>query len=143
MGSPAIHLFQRAFVEEITSGGKIELPYHVARKKIRAHGPAEGREIDGFKFEKFVFDALPLTEKSIVMEMVREEEFAPVKNPSGVDSVESARSLMNGLYTGWLRKKGIEIPDAVKTVEISPLVAICPEDLDNMTLPQHEKVYLG
>jgi UDP-N-acetylglucosamine/UDP-N-acetylgalactosamine diphosphorylase len=143
MGSPAIHLFRRSFVGEITSGGKIELPYHVARKKIRAHGPEGGREIDGFKFEKFVFDALPLTEKSVVLEMVREEEFAPVKNPSGVDSVESARELMNGLYLAWLRKKGIEIPDAVKTVEISPLVAVCPEDLGDLALPRQENVYLG
>lgn len=143
MGSPAIHLFRRTFVEEITSGGKIELPFHVARKKIRAYGTGGGREIDGFKFEKFVFDALPLTEKSIVMEMVREEEFAPVKNPSGVDSVESAQDLMSGLYMGWLRRKGIGIPAGVKAVEISPLVAVDPEDLADMTLPQQEKVYLG
>lgn len=143
MGSPAIHLFRRSFVEEITSGGKIELPYHVARKKISAYTADGAREIDGFKFEKFVFDALPLTEKSIVLEMPRDEEFAPVKNPSGVDSVESARRMMSDLHLRWLRERGIAVPPAVKTLEISPLVAVGPEDLDDVTLPARENVYMG
>ncbi len=142
MGSPAIHLFRRSFVEEITSGGAIELPFHVARKNIAAYAAGGSREIEGFKFEKFVFDAIPLTAKSIVLEMEREEEFAPVKNPSGVDSAESARRMMSDQALRWLKARGVPVPDAVKTVEISPLVAVESDDLEGITIPAREKVYL-
>lgn len=42
-----------------------------------------------------------LMDSCISYEVVREREFAPVKNPTGVDSVESAREL--------LKKNGVEI----------------------------------
>ena len=125
----AIHLFERKYIERITSGGDLSLPYHVARKKIKAFIGRGVEEIDGYKFEKFVFDALPLTDKNLVFETLREEEFAPVKNASGVDSVASAREMMERLQRGWLEKRGIAVPPGVRTVEISPLVAVEAEDL--------------
>ncbi len=101
----------------------------MARKKIKAFTDSGVTEIDGFKFEKFVFDALPLTVKNLVIETVREEEFAPVKNASGVDSVTSARELMERLHRNWLTERGISVPEGVKTVEISPLAAVEADDL--------------
>jgi UDP-N-acetylglucosamine/UDP-N-acetylgalactosamine diphosphorylase len=144
MGNIAIHLFNRDFIGEITSGGDIALPYHVARKKIRAYARGGMSEIEGFKFEKFVFDALPLTDRNIVFETLREEEFAPVKNRSGVDSVETARRLMSDLYRKWLRGRRIAIPENVEVIEISPLLAVEPEDLDEkLPVPAQEGVYLS
>lgn len=143
MGSPAIHLFQCTFIEEITSGGTIHLPFHVARKKLKVWKHGNVSEIEGLKFEKFVFDALPLAKKSIVFEMRREEEFAPVKNLTGVDSVESSRKMMSDLYKEWLRKKGIAIPPAVEVVEISPLLAVEADDLPAIPVPNEKKVYLS
>ncbi len=144
MGNIAIHLFDRDFIREITSGGKIALPYHVARKKIQALVGEDAREVNGFKFEKFVFDALPLTDRNIIFETLREEEFAPVKNRSGVDSVETARGLMSDLYRGWLRGRKISIPENVEVIEISPLLAVEPEDLDDgLSVPAQEGVYLS
>lgn len=142
MGSPAIHLFQCAFIKKITSKGEVHLPYHIAKKKLKMWKGETIVEIDGLKFEKFVFDAIPLAEKSIVFEMRREEEFAPVKNLTGIDSVESARILMNNLYREWLEKKGIEIPQKVKMLEISPLLAVEADDLPNLSIPNEEMVYL-
>jgi len=143
-GSIAIHLFRRDFIERVTAGSEISLPFHTARKKIKAFKGGEAREIDGFKFEKFVFDALPLTEKNIVFETLREEEFAPVKNPSGVDSVESAQRMMDDQYRSWLAVRGVRIPAGVKALEISPLVAVEPEDIDpGLAVPDKEKVYLA
>ncbi len=142
MGSPAIHLFRRSFVEEITSGPSRGLPFHVARKKIKAWRGGEAGEIEGLKFEMFVFDALPLTAKSIILEMVREDEFAPVKNPDGVDSVESARRMMSELALKWLRERDIPVPPSVKLLEISPLLAVGPEDLGEVCVPNCEKAYL-
>lgn len=142
-GSIAIHLFNRKFVEHITSGLNEELPFHIARKKIPAYTPEGIKEIDGIKYEKFVFDALPLTDKDIILETLREEEFAPVKNPSGVDSAESARGMMSSLHRKWLNERGIDIPHSAEVVEITPLAAVEPEDLDaSIRLPDSEKILI-
>jgi UDP-N-acetylglucosamine/UDP-N-acetylgalactosamine diphosphorylase len=143
-GSIAIHLFQSDFISRLTGGTEISLPFHTAKKKIKAFDGGASREIDGFKFEKFVFDALLLTEKNIVFETLRQEEFAPVKNPSGVDSVESARDMMNALFRTWLAGRGITVPQKVKIIEISPLAAVEPDDLDTgLEIPEKEAVYLS
>ena len=77
------------------------------------------------------------------METLREDEFAPVKNKSGVDSPETAKELMSNLFRRWLTSKSCEIPDETKMIEISPLLAVEPDDLhDNITIPPEEKVYL-
>jgi UDP-N-acetylglucosamine/UDP-N-acetylgalactosamine diphosphorylase len=143
MGSIAIHLFGVGFLEKITGGSAVSLPFHVARKKITTRTATAPAEIEGFKFEKFVFDALPLTDKNIVLETIREVEFAPVKNPSGVDSVESAHELMTRLYRRWLGERGIGIPSRLKKIEISPLLALEASDIpDSISIPDSESVYL-
>lgn len=143
MGSIAIHLFGTRFIGSITGGSSLSLPFHVARKKIRSYTGKGAADIDGFKFEKFVFDALPLTPRNLVLETLREDEFAPVKNPSGVDSAESARALMTGQCMRWLAHRGIALPPAVKLVEISPLLAVEPDDIpENLSVPNEERVYL-
>jgi UDP-N-acetylglucosamine/UDP-N-acetylgalactosamine diphosphorylase len=143
-GSIAIHLFERKFIETITSGGEISLPFHVAKKKIKEYSTQGSHEIDGFKFEKFVFDALPLAKHSMILETLREEEFAPVKNASGVDSVESSKLLVSNLCRSWLSERKIHISEKVKVIEISPLVAVEAEDLDaSLVIPDQEQVYIG
>jgi UDP-N-acetylglucosamine/UDP-N-acetylgalactosamine diphosphorylase len=143
MGSIAIHLFNVSFIRRITGGSLVSLPFHVARKKISAYTARGPHEIDGYKFEKFVFDALPLTDKNVVLEIRREEEFAPVKNKSGVDSVETAQELMIGQHRRWLELKGIAVPAGVSRIEISPLLATEPEDIpENLSVPEKEDVYL-
>ena len=142
-GSIAIHLFQREFVERVAAGTDIALPFHTARKKIKALVGGVRKEVEGFKFEKFVFDALPLTEKNIVFETLRQDEFAPVKNSSGVDSVESAQSMMSEQHRRWLRNRGIRVPGTTRVIEISPLVAVEQEDLDaDIKVPEEEQVYI-
>jgi len=143
-GNIAVHLFKKEFVDQIAAGTVASLPYHAAKKKIKALKGGAIREIEGYKFEKFVFDALPLTDKNIVFEVLREEEFAPVKNPSGVDSVESARKLMQDQYRRWLAVKGIRVSPKTKIIEISPLVAVEPDDINkNLVLRDEETVYLS
>ena len=142
-GSIAIHLFDRGFVEEITSGASLSLPFHTARKKLKIFKEGSVKEVDGFKFEKFVFDALPLTEKNVIFETLREEEFAPVKNATGIDSVETSRDLMMGLHRAWLAERCIAVSSVVKRLEISPLAAVEPEDLDRgLLIPEEEDVYI-
>ena len=143
MGSIAIHLFSVPFIKTITDGSGVSLPFHIARKKIAAYGPDGAAEIDGFKFEKFVFDALPLTDRNIVLEIRREDEFAPVKNKTGVDSLETAQELMVNQHRQWLEKSGVQIPPSAKIIEISPLRAVDAGDITGgITLPDEERIYL-
>ncbi len=143
MGSIAIHLFRLKFIKTITGETTAALPFHVARKKIPSLSSDGIRELEGYKFEKFVFDALPLTGNNVVLETVREEEFAPVKNRNGIDSVDSCRELMSSLHHRWLKERSITVPETVKVVEISPLLAVEADDLDkDQQVPSAEKVYL-
>lgn len=91
-GNIAVHAIARSFVERLTEGGGLDLPWHVARKRISAVGPdGTPREIDGVKFETFVFDALGKARASVTMEVERSEEFSPVKNAEGSDSPATCR----------------------------------------------------
>ncbi len=142
-GSIAIHLFDRSFVERVTAGRELSLPFHTARKKLKVYEKGAMREIEGLKFEKFVFDALPLTEHNVVFETLRSEEFAPVKNPEGVDSVHSARDLMVDLHRKWLLERGVSLGKSTAIVEISPLLAVEPDDIDpSIKVPDRDKVFL-
>jgi UDP-N-acetylglucosamine/UDP-N-acetylgalactosamine diphosphorylase len=64
------------------------------------------------KLERFVFDALPLCRSSIVYETDRVEEFAPIKNATGVDSVESSKALQTARAARWLEAAGVKVPRA-------------------------------
>lgn len=143
MGSIAIHLFKTNYIESIVSGNSLSLQYHIARKKITALKNGEKVETNALKYEKFIFDALKLTDKNTFLETKREEEFAPVKNATGVDSPDSAIELMSNLHLGWIRSKGIAISEKIKVIEISPLLAVEADDIpDNISIPASEKVYL-
>ena len=119
--SVGIHAFRMSFFKRVADGS-VSLPYHVAHKKIPALDE-HGQKVDlpGRKFERFVFDALPFAENPLNLEVARSEEFAPVKNKEGVDSVDTARELLLAEYRRWLEAAGIH---ATGRVEISPLVAV-------------------
>jgi UDP-N-acetylglucosamine/UDP-N-acetylgalactosamine diphosphorylase len=122
-GNIAVHMMRRDFIERITSGDRM-LPFHRARKSILSKGPdGRSREIEGIKFEAFLFDALPLAEKTTTLEVNREEEFAPVKNRTGTDSLESSITMQNSLYRTWLENIGIKVKPGIN-LEISPFLAL-------------------
>lgn len=127
-GSIAIHMIRRDFVEKLTATG-VRLPFHRAVKPIPSLDEKGGPvEMSGVKFEAFIFDALPLAEKPVTLEVLREHEFAPVKNRTGEDSLETSRSLQSGLHARWLEDLGIRVHKDV-VVEISPLAALEKDDL--------------
>lgn len=141
--NPAIHLFSCSFIESVTGEDGPSLPYHTAKKKIPAVVNGTPQEINGYKYEKFVFDALPLSSKNVILETSRDEEFAPVKNASGNDSIFSAHELMEKLFRNWLTMRGIRIPGSVKMIEISPRFALSADDIpEDLEIPDMEKVFL-
>jgi len=131
-GSIAIHVMSVEFVQRLATDAQFALPYHRAEKKI-PHVSEKGEAINptsnnGVKLERFVFDALPLCRSSIVYETDRVEEFAPIKNATGVDSVESSREIQTKRAARWLTAAGVKVPsDAV--LEISARTATSAEEL--------------
>lgn len=125
-GSIAIHAFRLEFFERVARGA-VRLPYHLAKKKIPTLAEdGSPTQVEGVKYETFVFDALPAARNPLALEVVREEEFAPIKNKSGVDSLESARALYIEEHRRWAREAGLPVEGPL---EISPLAALGPEDL--------------
>jgi UDP-N-acetylglucosamine/UDP-N-acetylgalactosamine diphosphorylase len=127
-GNPAIHIFSVAFIRRCNEGG-FALPYHKAEKVVpyldETGSVVTPDEKNGIKYETFVFDAIQYAEKTMALEVEREEEFAPVKNAEGEDSPETSRRTITSLYRSWLEKAGFTAPeeDGLK-IEISPLFAI-------------------
>jgi UDP-N-acetylglucosamine/UDP-N-acetylgalactosamine diphosphorylase len=134
LGSIAIHIINRTFVENLNAGD-FSLPLHRAVKKIK-HIDENGNavESDGIKLESFVFDALPLASKSVILQTIRSQEFAPTKNATGPDSIESTRRMMTARAADWLESAGIAIPRKPDgsvdcLLEIAPSFALEKEDI--------------
>uniref|UniRef100_A0A914YXA1 UDP-N-acetylglucosamine diphosphorylase n=1 Tax=Panagrolaimus superbus TaxID=310955 RepID=A0A914YXA1_9BILA len=84
-GNIAIHFFHIDFLSYVSH---IKLPYHKAEKDIK-HKSADGKNVKtrGIKDERFIFDVFPYSRNFLAYEVVRDEEFAPLKNndETGVD----------------------------------------------------------
>lgn len=85
-------------VKELIRIMEDDLPIHVVEKKIpyidEAGESVKPETPNGYKFELLVLDLIHLMKDCLSYEVDREKEFAPVKNLTGVDSVESARKLL-------------------------------------------------
>jgi UDP-N-acetylglucosamine/UDP-N-acetylgalactosamine diphosphorylase len=89
------YLFSEAKLEEIVNAN---MPIHVVEKKI-PYMDVNGNVIkpdspNGYKFETLVLDMVHMMDNCVPYEVVREREFAPIKNLHGVDSLDTARELM-------------------------------------------------
>jgi len=89
------YLFNISELERVV---REELPLHVVKKKIpyidEKGELVKPEEPNGYKFENLVLDMIHQMSSCLPFEVVREKEFAPIKNKTGVDSVESARELL-------------------------------------------------
>lgn len=91
------YLFSEKKLEQIADA---KMPIHVVEKKI-PYMDVDGTFVkpeqpNGYKFETLVLDMVHMMDDCIPYEVVREKEFAPIKNLHGVDSLDSARELMKG-----------------------------------------------
>lgn len=92
-------------VDRLESILERKMPVHFAQKKI-PYTNADGTYVvpeqpNGYKFEEFILDMIHMLDDCLPYEVIREKEFAPIKNATGVDSIETARVL--------LRANGIEL----------------------------------
>ena len=92
-------------IDELDKAFGISLPVHRAFKQV-SYIDENGSLVrppkpNAYKFETLVLDLVRLQSSCLPFEVEREKEFAPVKNKTGIDSVESAREL--------LRANGVEL----------------------------------
>ena len=74
------------------------MPLHIVKKKV-PYIDETGTliipdEPNAYKFETLALDLIHEMDDCLVFEVDREKEFAPVKNATGVDSVDTARELL-------------------------------------------------
>lgn len=142
-GSIAVHALERSFVERLV-GGETKLPFHRAIKKV-AHADSNGEVArpdapNAVKFERFIFDALPLAERYALVETDRSVEFEPLKNATGPDSPATVRQRMSDQFADWLESAGARVerrPDGSVPfgIEISPLYALDASELKSKLAP--------
>lgn len=138
-GNIAVHMINIDFLEKVYQSGE-SLPYHAAIKKV-PYLDEDGNVIDpkqnnAIKFESFIFDILKYVKKSMIMEVLREDEFSPIKNMEGENSPETSRQDMVNQFGRWLRNIGVSIPvdvrgNVIGLIEISPCFAMDEEELKN------------
>jgi len=136
-GNTAIHLFSIDFIKRINDHG-YAVPYHCARKQVEIKDKNNRlRQVDVWKFETFVFDTIPLAERTCCMEVAHKD---------GVDSPDTARIAMCNLHKSWLKNIGVDLPPGI-LVEISPLFALNKEDfkkkIKGKKLDIKEDIYFG
>ncbi len=163
LGSIGIHIINTSFVERLNKDG-FALPLHRAVKKISyidlqstgcitAGKLVEPGQPNGIKLESFVFDALPLASKSIILQTVRSEEFAPTKNATGIDSAETTRQMIVARAASWLESAGVNVPRKSDgsidcLLEIAPSFALEKDDIKTRlsqipTIRPKDKLYLA
>lgn len=126
-GNTAIHLLSMDFVQTCANQS---LPYHVCRKKVSAWNPtSQNMEVtEGHKIEQFIFDALPQARHPLLWEIKREEEFSPVKNAAGNDTLLTCQNDQIQRWLRWLQETdpswlASQTKTSLPTFEISPLFA--------------------
>lgn len=138
-GSIAVHMMNVDLLQKNASYSS-SLPYHLAKKKVpfvvldKEAKDENGAAMFGvkvkpetpnaIKYEKFIFDLLPIAKNPIVVEIEEETCFGPLKNHprEAKDTPKTVREHLTGLYKRWLGHIGIEVVDPA-IVEISPLFA--------------------
>lgn len=141
-GSIAVHVFERSLFDQALSS-KEGLPFHVAHKKVpfidesgAKHSPEEPNAL---KFEKFIFDLLPMAENPLVVEYAEGDCFAPLKNAPGApkDTPEYVQKMLLAQHRSWLEAAGAKVAEGVQ-VEISPLYAQNAEEVAERIQPGQE-----
>lgn len=92
-------------VKELEEIMEKSMPLHIVKKKI-PYMNEKGQFIkpespNGYKFETLILDMIHLMKSCLPFEVIREKEFAPIKNRTGIDSVDTAREL--------LKRNGVEL----------------------------------
>lgn len=115
----ATFMITTEFLEEAIKRQSEWADYHLAHKKIEYFDEAQQQTIapqnpNGYKFELFIFDCFKIAKQFGLMEVVRSNEFAPIKNAvenSQTDNLNTAKQLLVTLHQKWLTESGYKFED--------------------------------
>jgi len=135
-----MNMFSVDFLKKICRSKLNSLPYHIAKKKIPAvndKGETETpNDINGWKMELFIFDVFEFAENMGAFEVLRHEEFSPLKNgpDSKQDSPVSCIKHLTQLHKQYIINAGATITNVNEDLpcEISPLVSYAGEGLEHL-----------
>lgn len=148
-GNICNHFFTLGFLTDVVVPNMARM-FHLAHKKI-PHAGEDGSTVkpeanNGIKLESFVFDVFPMSSRMAILETLRDEEFAPVKNAPGApsDSPDTACAMVSALARRWVAAAGgcVEGDEGAK-LEVSPLLSYAGEGLEarvkgqSITVPAH------
>jgi len=116
---------------------KLGSMYHIADKKIPVWNEEMGAAAapstnNGIKLESFIFDVFPLSSSMAMLEVDRQQEFAPVKNSPGskTDSPDVARQMICSVARKWLLEAGAMLTDEIMSgCEVVPMSSYGGEGL--------------
>lgn len=141
-GNIAIHFYTTEFLQELATTMKNFREYHVAEKQIKCADESgnthQPKQNNGIKLEMFIFDAFQFADRVVLLEVCRNEEFAPIKNAPGSakDSPDTARALLSQLHRRYIENAGGKIEDnsddKLNLCEISPLISYHGEGLEEI-----------
>lgn len=117
-GSIAVHAFATSFLRRCSTRADA-LPLHMAHKAVPSLG-ADGRLLrpaapNAWKFERFIFDLMPLARRVTLVEIDAAEGFAPLKNAPGAaaDTAEHVARAMIAHAGRLLARAGITVAEGV------------------------------
>uniref|UniRef100_A0A147B4N8 UDP-N-acetylglucosamine pyrophosphorylase 1, like 1 n=1 Tax=Fundulus heteroclitus TaxID=8078 RepID=A0A147B4N8_FUNHE len=154
-GNICNHFFTRSFLQDVAEKFMGRLKQHVALKKVpfvdSCGNQVKPTKANGIKMEKFVFDVFPFSRSFVVFEVLREDEFSPLKNADGAaaDTPTTARDALLAQHCRWATAAGAALLDehgnCIQTAcsslagnpppakcEISPLVSYFGEGLEQL-----------
>ncbi|XP_044947516.1 UDP-N-acetylglucosamine diphosphorylase 1-like, partial [Hordeum vulgare subsp. vulgare] len=141
-----LHTFSLEFLNQVANNLEKDSVYHLAQKTI----PSFHGYTTGLKLERFIFDAFKYSPSTTLFEVLREEEFAPVKNANGsaYDTPHSAKLMLLRLHNRWVVAAGCFRTHSVllymTCVEVSPLSYYTRENLEAICRGQtfHARIVL-
>lgn len=153
-GNIANHFFTLDFLKTVVREKERLLKHHIAKKKIpyvnRDGVTVKPTEPNGIKMEKFVFDVFQFAVNFAVWEVLRQDEFSPLKNADGAakDTPTTSREDLYSLHARYVQEAGGQfVTEDGSTIsfnkrpgekgetikcEISPLVSFAGEGLTEM-----------
>ncbi len=92
--------------------------FHIAKKKIPSVNEqgktVTPKDINGWKLEMFIFDVFEFAQNMVALEVLREEEFSPLKNAPGSpqDSPDSCRKHLSDMFKNMVKRAGGTVEEA-------------------------------